>query len=95
LSKERFNVHSQQAWKWFHASHNNKTVMAAKEVIRAKENGLTATELSKKWEEPEHRSCGAALSRARAYFPFIRYGSIKGESHGRYYHKKYAPKEAV
>ena len=95
MSKERFNVHSQQAWEWFHTSHKNKTVKAAKEVYKAKEKGLTATELSEIWGEPEHRSCGSALSRARVYFPFIVYHTQWGSSHGRYYHIKYAPKEEV
>ena len=93
MSKPQFNVHSKQAWEWFHTSHNNKTVEAAKEVFRAKENGLTATELSNIWGEPEHRSCGSALSRAKVYFPFILYSPQQGSSHGRYYHKSYAPKE--
>jgi len=89
------DYHSRKAWDDNQDSHRDKTKEASLAVWRAKEKGLTATELSALWGEPEHRSCGSALSRARKKYPCIRYAKQKGETHGRYYHRKYAPKEAI
>ena len=83
------NYHSHKAGK--KPSHKAKTYAASLEVWRAKEAGLTATELAKIWKEPEHRSCGSALSRAKKKYPHIVYEKCIGETHGRYYHKKYCP----
>lgn len=82
------NYHSDKAGK--KPSHNDKTLAAALAVWKAEEAGLTATELSKQWQEPEHRSCGSALSRAKKKYPYIVYEKQVGETHGRYYHIKYA-----
>ena len=85
------NYHSDKAGK--KPSHKGKTYAASLEVWRAKEAGLTATELSKIWQEPEHRSCGSALSRAKKKYPHILYHKCVGETHGRYYHRKYVNTE--
>jgi len=81
------NYHADKAGK--KPSHKDKTQAAALAVWKAKEAGLTATELSKQWQEPEHRSCGSALSRAKKKYPYIVYMKVIGETHGRYYHIKY------
>ena len=83
------NPHSLGAWRNNRDEHNDKTKAAALAVWRAKEKGLTATELSVLWKEPEHRSCGSALSRAKKKYACIQYVKQMGESHGRYYHEKY------
>ena len=83
------NPHSMGAWDDHRDNHHGKTYAAALAVWRAKEKGLTATELSVLWKEPEHRSCGSALSRAKKKYSYIQYVKQDGETHGRYYHKKY------
>ena len=89
------NHHSRQAWDDNRDNHDSKTKRAFDALWNAKHRGLTATELSVLWGEPEHRSCGAALSRARKeYAGLVRYARQKGETHGRYYHRKYAPQGA-
>ena len=88
--------HSEKAWDDNRDNHDSKTKKAFDALWAAKHRGLTATELSELWGEPEHRSCGAALSRARKqYAGLVKYARQVGETHGRYYHRKYAPKEAV
>jgi len=90
------NYHSKKAFDDNKARHDTKTKKAFDALWNAKHRGLNATELSELWGEPEHRSCASALSRARKeYGDLVKYARQEGETHGRYYHRKYAPKEAV
>lgn len=86
---EDSQYHIDQAWFTNIISHSAKTERAAYAVVCSATNGLTATELSRFWREPEHRSCGAALSRARRRYPDqIVYRRQIGETHGRYYWRR-------
>lgn len=87
------NDHSLGAWRNNRDEHEDRTKAAALAVWRAKEKGLTSTELSVLWQVPEHRSCGSALSRAKKKYPYILYVKQNGETHGRYYHSAFLPKE--
>lgn len=87
------NAHSLGAWRNNRDEHMDRTKAASMAVWRAKEKGLTATELSVLWQQPEHRSCGSALSRALKKYPYILYVKQEGQTHGRYYHRAFLPKE--
>jgi hypothetical protein len=82
--------HADLAWFSNIVTHSAKTERAAYAVVCAGDRGLTATELSVFWREPEHRSCGSALSRARRKYPDqILYRKQEGETHGRYYWRRF------
>ena len=90
------NPHSNKAFFDNQDDHNNKTLQAFRAIARSRGNGINATELSKILGVPEHRSCASALSRAKKkYFGVIVYRKQAGETHGRYYHSNFVPKEEV
>ena len=89
------NYHSDKAGDDNREYHKNKTKAAYQAILLSRGKGITSTELSTILKVTGRRTCASALSRAKKKYTTIVYRKQKGESHGRYYHSAFAPKEEV